>query len=155
MEEKKYMAVIYLQVRHDTNIFWLRIRTISPVAKIEWPGICIVDNCVFETVICVCPAWRSGSPLVRTASWFSSKESFFASLSICVGGVNSSGSRQEYVAQGFQWTASHALGQWGIFWDNTFSELCGKRSSLFLGKSVASDGLYEVGICLSQINKTN
>lgn len=33
-------------------------------------------------------------------------------------------------------------GQRSVFWDTVFSELCGKRSSLCLDKSVASDGPF-------------
>lgn len=134
LAEKKYMAVICLQLRHDPNIFLIENQDHFPSYKDRVT--CYLSCCywVFETVIFVCPACHSGSPPVRITSWFSSEYSF-ASVSICFWGM-----WPEYVTQSFLETASYALGQWSIFWDNTFSELCGKRSSLFLGKPVASGG---------------
>lgn len=136
---KKYMAVIYLKLRHNTHFL---IENQGHFLSC-WDGVtCHLYCCyrVFEIIIFTCPAWHSGSTPVITAPLFSSKASSSASLSLCFGAVNSSGSRYVNVTHGFLLTTFHTPGQWSIFWDSTFSELCGKRSSLCFGKSVVSGG---------------
>lgn len=132
---KKYMALICLQLRHDTNCLIENWGHFPAMA-------CHLYCCyrVFEIIIFICHAWHSGPTPMRTVPLFSSAKSSSASLSLCFGAVNSSGSWHGSVTHGFLLTAFHTPGQWSIFWNSTFLELCGKRSSLCFDKSVASGG---------------